>query len=178
MAASSTVKVHKEEVPIDPVLLFQRMTITKVFEDEIEKFFVYELAPYPLSLFDAAGMRKTTKSAIYDCFQPVIAEVDRTNATYIIDGGYLLHHVVWDREETFSVIFGKYIQYLRRHYGQTITVVFDGYSDSTKNIKAAEQRRRTTKTSLSSDIMFDKSMTAPANQQQFFANINNKSRYI
>ena len=73
MAASSTVKVHKEEVPIDPILLFQRMTITKVFEDEIEKFFVYELAPYPLSLFDAAGMRKTTKSALYGAPKKLIA---------------------------------------------------------------------------------------------------------
>ena len=33
------VKVHEEEVPIDPALLFQRMSITKSFEDEIEKFF-------------------------------------------------------------------------------------------------------------------------------------------
>ncbi|XP_050518957.1 uncharacterized protein LOC126893059 [Diabrotica virgifera virgifera] len=60
LAASSTLKVHEEEVAIDPVLLFQRMSITEAFEDEIEKIFEYELAPYPLSLFDAAGMRKTT----------------------------------------------------------------------------------------------------------------------
>lgn len=154
------------------------MSVTRTFEDEIEKFFEDELAPYPLSLFDAAGMRKTAKSAIYDCFQSVNVEVDRTNANYIIDGGYILHHVVWDREETFNVIFEKYVPYLRRHYGHTVTVVFDGYSDSTKNIKAAEQRRRTTKTSSSSDIIFDEFMTVPANQQQFFANINNKSRFI
>lgn len=96
-------KVHEEEEAIDPLLLFQRMSITKAFEDEIETFFEYELTPYPLSLFVAAEMRKTTKSAIYNFFQSVNSEVDRTNATYIIDGGYLLHHVVWNREETFSV---------------------------------------------------------------------------
>ena len=104
LTMSSTIKVHDEKVPIDPVLLFQRMSITKTFEDEIEKFFEYELAPYPLSLFDAIGMRKTQKSAIYDCFQSVNIEIDNTNATYIIDGGYLLHRVVWDREETFNNI--------------------------------------------------------------------------
>ncbi|CAB3252778.1 unnamed protein product [Arctia plantaginis] len=175
---SSTVKVHDEEVPIDPVLLFQRMSVTKTFEDGIETFFAYDLAPYPLSLFDAAGMRKTMKSALYDCFQSVNAEVDCTNAAYVIDGGYLLHHVVWDREETFNVIFEKYVQYLRRHYGHTVTVVFDGYSDTTKNIKATEQRRRATKTSSGTDIMFDEFMTVPVNQQHFFANINNKSRFI
>lgn len=67
-------------------------------------------------------MRKTMKSALYDCFQSVNAEVDCTNAAYVIDGGYLLHHVVWDQEETFIVIFEKYVQYLRRHYGHTVTV--------------------------------------------------------
>ncbi|KAK4885458.1 hypothetical protein RN001_001729 [Aquatica leii] len=178
LAATSTVKIHEEEVPIDPVLLFQRMSVTKTFQHEIEKFFAYELAPYPLSLFDAAGMRKTMKSAIYDCFQSINGEVDCTNAVYIIDGGYLLHHVVWDREETFNVIFEKYVRYLHRHYGHTVTVVFDGYSDTTKSIKAAEQRRRTTKTTSSSYIIFDEFMKVPANQQQFFANIKNKSRFI
>ena len=45
-----------------------------------------------------------------------------------------------------------------------------------KNIKAAEQRCRTTKTS--SDIIFDQFMEVPANQQQFLANIHNKSSFI
>ena len=108
------------------------MSIIKSFEKEILKKFEYELAPYPLSLFDAFGMRKTPKSAIYDCFQLVNAEVDTTNAAYIVDGGYLLHHVVGDRGEIFSVIFEKYVRYLRRPYGHRLTVVFDGYGDSTK----------------------------------------------
>ncbi|GBN63618.1 hypothetical protein AVEN_238922-1 [Araneus ventricosus] len=94
LTISRTIKVHDEKVPIDPVLLFQRMSITKSFEDELQTFFKYELAPYPLSLFDAIGMRKTQKSTIYDCFQCVNVEIGNTNATYIIDGGYLLHCVV------------------------------------------------------------------------------------
>ncbi|GBO36989.1 hypothetical protein AVEN_227867-1, partial [Araneus ventricosus] len=56
--------------------------------------------------------------------------------------------------------------------------VFDGYSDYTKNIKVAEQRRRTTKISSSSDILFDRFMTVPTNQQQFLANTHYKSRFI
>ncbi|GBN29889.1 hypothetical protein AVEN_30794-1 [Araneus ventricosus] len=56
---SSAIKFHDQKVPIDLYLLFQRVSITKFFEDELETFFKYELAPYPLSLFDAAGMRKT-----------------------------------------------------------------------------------------------------------------------
>ena len=85
------------KLPIDPALLYLRMSIIKSFDDEIKKIFEYELAPYPLSLFDALGMRKTPKSAIYHCFQSVNSEVDTTNAAYIIDGGNLLYHVVWDR---------------------------------------------------------------------------------
>lgn len=46
---------------------------------------------------------------------------------------------MWDREETFNVIFEKYVKY--------VTVVFNGYSDSTKYIKAAELRRLTKKRS-------------------------------
>ncbi|KAJ8928317.1 hypothetical protein NQ314_019129 [Rhamnusium bicolor] len=113
LTMSSTIKVHDEKVSIDPVLLFQRMSITKTFKDEIEKFFEYKLAPYLLSLFDAFGIRKTQKSAIYDCFQSVNIEIDNINATYIIDGGCLLHSLVWDREETFNVIFDKYVQKFR-----------------------------------------------------------------
>lgn len=59
LSMNSTMKIHDEKVPIDPVLLFQRMSITKTFENELEKFFEYELAPYPLSLYDEIRMRKT-----------------------------------------------------------------------------------------------------------------------
>ena len=53
-------------------------------------------------------MRKTQKSSIYDCFKCVNIKIDNTNNTYIIDGGYILHRIVWDREETFNAIFEKY----------------------------------------------------------------------
>lgn len=169
LAMSSTIKVHDEKVPVDPVLLFQRMSITAAFQDEIEKYFEYELAPYPLSLFDDIGMRKTQKSAIYDCFEKVNININNANATYIIDGGFLLHRVVWDNDETFNVIFDKYVQYVRRHFGPEVTVIFDGYDDCTMNVKAAEQRRRTLATSSSSDVLFDELMTVPTSQQKFLA---------
>lgn len=46
----------------------------------------------------------------------------------------------------------KYVQYLRRHIAYKMTVVFDDYSDQF--------------------------MIVPAKQQQFSANIHNKSRFI
>ncbi|GBN63061.1 hypothetical protein AVEN_153471-1 [Araneus ventricosus] len=75
-------------------------------------------------------------------------------------------------------IFGKYVHYVHRHFGHNVIVVFDGYSDYTKNIKVAEQRRRTTKISSSSDVLFDRFMTVPLNKQQFLANTHNKPRFI
>lgn len=55
-----------------------------------------------LTLFDALGMRNTPNSAIYDCFQSVNVEVNTTNATYRIDGWFLLDQVVWGIEKKLS----------------------------------------------------------------------------
>lgn len=52
-------------VAADPLTLFRRMCIAKQCEDDLELFFTYELAPYPLSLFSEEGMRKGTKSSLY-----------------------------------------------------------------------------------------------------------------
>ncbi|GBO38818.1 hypothetical protein AVEN_274190-1 [Araneus ventricosus] len=82
-------------------------------------------------------------------------------------------------EKKYSMaIFEKYVHYVHRHFGHNVIIVFDGYSDYMKNIKVAEQHRRTTKISSSSDVLFDRFMTVPTNQQQFLANTHNKSRFI
>jgi len=93
-------------------------------------------------------MSKTQKSAIYDFFQCVNIDINHKNTTYIIDGGYLLHRVVWNREETVYVIFEKYVHYIHKHFGYNVIVVFDGYNDYKKNTKAAEQNRRSTRESI------------------------------
>ena len=60
------------------------------------------------------------------------------NAVYIIDEGFLLHCVVWQTKEKFSSILTKYVEYVKRYYGQGATVVFDGYPEeaSSRSIKA------------------------------------------
>lgn len=84
---------------------------------------------------------------------------------------------MWNREETFNVTSNKYFEYVHIHFGRNVTIVFDGYTDYKKNTKAAEQFRQTIKTSLSSDVLFDQSITVSINQQQFLVNIHNKSRF-
>lgn len=71
-----------------------------------------------------------------------------------------------------------YISYLKQHYGSNIIVVFDGYNDSSKNIKAMEQLRRSNVLSGSSDVLFDETMHVPMNQEKFLANRRNKHRFI
>ncbi|CAG9760486.1 unnamed protein product [Ceutorhynchus assimilis] len=98
----------------NPLLLFQRITVTKQFENNLEGYHQYGLSPYPTSLLDDNGMRKTTKATLYDSMTPIDIELER-NVTYIIDGGFLLHRVVWSKDDTFSVVMDKYVRYLQWH---------------------------------------------------------------
>ncbi|KAJ8879753.1 hypothetical protein PR048_020361 [Dryococelus australis] len=67
----------------------------KQFLDEhLCEYLQYELSPYTLVLFTDTGMRKTTKSLLYKCFEPTQLKLDTGNITYIIDGGFLLHRVI------------------------------------------------------------------------------------
>lgn len=68
IGVNSKVKIG-DIVPIDPLLLFQRICIMKKSNEELEIYLKYELAPYPLLLFDNIGMRKTNKSILYSLFE-------------------------------------------------------------------------------------------------------------
>ncbi|KYN10148.1 hypothetical protein ALC57_17724 [Trachymyrmex cornetzi] len=93
LSMNSKIKVNNIEV-VDPNLIFQRLCFLRKSNDELRQYFSYELAPYPLSLFDNAGMRKTTKSTLYDIFVQCETDVhDVTKFFYIIDGGMLLHRL-------------------------------------------------------------------------------------
>ena len=45
---------------------------------------------------------------------------------YFINGGYLLHRVVWDKQSTYREIIQKYTNHVESHYGKS-SIVFDGY---------------------------------------------------
>lgn len=85
LTANSCVKVHNTKIFIDPLLLFQRISIIKKFDKQLRDYLQYELAPYLLALFDEMGMRKTKKSSLFVSFEPRIIELD-ANVTYVIDG--------------------------------------------------------------------------------------------
>lgn len=66
---NSAIKVYGVLEPIDLLLLFQRICIAKKDDQQLFDYMECELAPFPLSLFNEAGMRKTTKSALYNMFE-------------------------------------------------------------------------------------------------------------
>lgn len=65
----TSIFIRDDIIPIDPLLLFQRIMLKMKSGEELKECFKYELAPMPLSLFDETGqMRKRKKSILYDIF--------------------------------------------------------------------------------------------------------------
>ncbi|GBO05088.1 hypothetical protein AVEN_134496-1 [Araneus ventricosus] len=137
--------------------------ITKQSDEELEGVLTYELCPFPLPLFGEGGLRKGPKSSLYKAFKPCTQDFNAESRVYIIDGGYLLHRVIWKRGSTFSSIcinfFNNYVTYVRTKYKSTALVIFDGYSENETvgGTKCAERARRIQK-EMSSEVMFDETM--------------------
>ena len=59
---------------------------------------------------------------------PLVESVSE-NDEIVLDSGYLLHQLIWEKESTFRDIVSKYVHYVDSHYGQC-TVVLDGYCEN------------------------------------------------
>src|SRR6478609_9436364 len=92
-------------------------------------------------------MRKGQKSSLvpvletYGPSSPSIPE----KPCNTLDGGYLLHRVVWPRPASFGEVCNCYVTYVKRHYGDKVCVVFDGYDFP--GTKDTEHMRRSIKNS-------------------------------
>jgi len=180
---NSGIPVGDNVVPINPTTLFQRITVAKHSEKELEEFLSYDLAPYSLTLFDhlhpkREGLRKTAKSTLYKAFTPLPSTQLSGQVKYVIDGGHLLHRVPWTTGTSFSNICDSYITYIKKHYGPQPVVVFDGYPPlSASGTKTAERMKRSRKTS-SVDILIDDRLVPTMSKASFLSNSNNKKRLI
>ncbi|GBN99990.1 hypothetical protein AVEN_39532-1 [Araneus ventricosus] len=97
------------------------------------------------------------------------------NLYFLLDGGSLTHGVVWPKQETFGDVNTTYMSYIKRHYGDEVTVVFDGYTEISVKTKVIErQRRRMERTSR--EIIFNESTVLRDPQRQFLSNLANKER--
>lgn len=177
-SVSSSIKIHDEKVAVDPTLLFQRMCISKRSDEDLMKFLEFELAPFPLALFNESGMRKTVKSVLYTMFEPTDNAVQLSHMNIVVDGGFLLHRVIWQKDASVATICNGYITYVNHHYpGTRRTVVFDGYSNSTNSTKLQEQKRRY-RLKRSADINLTWNTSIPMKQEDFLSNPTNKSQLI
>lgn len=54
----------------------------------MKNYLKFELAPFPLSMFDEGGIRKTQKSVFYDNFASIKDQGPLENVIFVIDGGF------------------------------------------------------------------------------------------
>ncbi|GBN07879.1 hypothetical protein AVEN_6615-1 [Araneus ventricosus] len=99
------------------------------------------------------------------------------NLYFVLDGGTLIHRVVWPKQETFGDVYTTYMSYLKRHYGDEVTVVFDGYTESSVNTKVIERQRLIIKRT-SREIIFNERTVLLDPQRQFLSNLANKERLV
>ncbi|GBN12144.1 hypothetical protein AVEN_238455-1 [Araneus ventricosus] len=103
---------------------------------------------------------------------------DNTDNLYFgLDGGSLIHRVVWLKQETFSDVYTTYMSYIKRHYGDKVAVVFDGCTESSVNTKVIERQRRRMKCT-SREIIFNESTVLLDPQRQYLSNLANKEFFI
>lgn len=168
-AAVTGVKTREFACSADPEMLFRRISYVKKSQEQFKQNFHHELAPHPLSLFDEYGMRKTKKSSLYEAFSPLCDTVTG-DTVYVVDGGFLIHRVVWHQREIFSTILDRYVEYVKKHYKDTAIIVFDGYPENVedKGTKGAERARRMSCATRAT--IFDESMPATTSQNKFLSN--------
>ena len=80
---------------------------------------------------DDVGENESEEESDYDidgAILPLVESVSESDEI-VLDGGYLLHQSIWERESTFRDIVSKYVDYVDSHYGQC-TVTFDGYCEN------------------------------------------------
>ena len=170
-------KENDKKLSIDCSILFSRLLVIMQRSSEIEPYFQYELTAEPTSLFQNRCLRKSDKSALARELKKTTGKEINTEEpkTYIIDGGCLLHKVKWLQNVAYSTIAQQYVQYVSSHFGQTATVVFDGYCNGPA-IKDQEHIRRSLK--ASPDVVFAENSPAYSNQAAFLANESNKKSLV
>ncbi|GBN67551.1 hypothetical protein AVEN_267491-1 [Araneus ventricosus] len=107
---NSLVKICNISIVVDPHILFHRLCIAKQSDNDLKVFFKFELSPFPILLFTGESMRKGTKSSLYTSFSPITEDVKPEGSQYVVvDGGHLLHKIVWRQQAMFGAIADRYV---------------------------------------------------------------------
>lgn len=176
------VKTGEEATTVSPQLLFQRLvTAANSLINDLSDVFSYELSTYPSCIFDSSGlMREPQKPQLADaiwnlgeCSGDLLEDKDSVH--YVVDGGWLLHRIVWPRAVTFGAICQLYVTYVVKRY-PNVTVVFDGYSDKPSTKDPAHQRRN--KGVTGTKVFFGDETPFRTKKGHFLGNAENKNNFI
>lgn len=171
--------IANKRIAIGPLLLYQRMCISSINNDSLEQNLSYELTPFPLSLFTEEGIRKGTKSSLYESFSTMEPpNISLADHLYVIDGGFLLHKVISKRYGVVRETFQKIEKYIRNHFKSRVHIIFDGYPEADfAGTKSAERLRWSTK-NLSPTVEFDENTSLSLAKEKFLSNDKNKACFI
>ena len=172
-----TTKIGNNNVHINSLILFTRLTALMNSEDDIAANFCSEVTTEPTALFKDGMMRKPPNSALQNhLFSTAESISPKDHDVCVIDGGTLLHKVHWPKS-TYGEVLDHYMKYVKSKYKnyKSINVIFDGYSD-TNSTKVQEHHCRTTTTSVSLGIRDNTKVTVK--REAFLGNTNNKDAII
>ena len=97
-------KVRGQQVEIKPLNLFMRLTCIIHNRSEMRGHLNYEFSKQPPALFENGAMRKNTKSDFAKELKVSVEKLSAEalpNARYVVDGGHLIHSVLWSLSCTY-----------------------------------------------------------------------------
>ncbi|KAK3878633.1 hypothetical protein Pcinc_016764 [Petrolisthes cinctipes] len=94
---------------------------------------------------------------------------------YVLDGEVLLHRLPWQTGKTYTSILDSYCSYVSRHYGPSVIIVFDGYTNQPSTKDGTHTRRNKT---VGRNVSFTSAMPLKMKKQEFLSNNDNKQRFI
>jgi len=106
--------------------MFAPVLIITAHSGDTESCFQHELTSILNALFQESRLQKMNKSALAKELTKQVdtgGQVPPTNM-HVLDGGCLLHHVVWPTSATYLDVMNAYLSYIHRYYSSC--VVFDG----------------------------------------------------
>ena len=184
-AIVNSVNVDDETIAVDSTSLFTRLAAVAQREEDVEKYFEYELTQFPEALFNRGLMRKPDKASLRNTIltegkerNTILTEEKdcHPHGKYVIDGGALIHRVNWKKGMAFKEIARNHVSYVRSNYGSCY-IVFDGYNNPT-SIKANEHQRRQKTHGSCPDIEIFPDNESKYNRERFLSNWKNKQQLI
>ena len=172
---------------IDPGKLFQRLITTskKMKMDTEDIVGSYEPTSYPPSLFKTAQIMLQANKPDFKhvmCDQLISSQppCDMNDATYIFDGGNLLHKCSWSKGQNMSQLCRMYVDYLNKYYKIPCKrfkhmIIFDGYPEYSTKDSAHLYRSKGVNGPA---VNFDENTILTLGKSLFLSNTSNKAKFI